>query len=96
MNYQVRRTEENNKGSFTAWDGEARAGEMTYSRGNPTLVIVDHTDVFPGYEGKGVGKQLVAAAVAWARQGGQKIMPLCPFARATFERNGEYGDVWFK
>ena len=96
MGYEIRQTEENSKGSFTAWDGDTRAGEMTYSRGNPTLVIVDHTDVVPGYEGKGVGRQLVSAAVAWARESGQKIMPLCPFARATFERNADYADVWFK
>jgi predicted GNAT family acetyltransferase len=96
MGFDLRRAEEHSKGSFTAWDGDTKAGEMTYSRGNPTLVIVDHTDVMPGFEGRGVGKQLVAAAVAWARESGQKIMPLCPFARATFERTKEYADVWFK
>lgn len=96
MGFDIRRAEENSKGSFTAWDGDTRAGEMTYSRGNPTLVIVDYTDVVPGFEGKGVGKQLVSAAVAWARESGQKIMPLCPFARATFERTKDYADVWFK
>lgn len=96
MGFDIRRADENSKGAFTAWDGDVRAGEMTYSRGNPTFVIVDHTQVFPGYEGKGVGRELVAAAVEWARAGEQKLMPLCPFARAVFERTPEYADVWFR
>ena len=35
-------------------------GPMTYSRTNPSLVIVDHTEVVDRFKGQGVGKQLVA------------------------------------
>jgi uncharacterized protein len=92
----IRQAESDGKGTFTAWDGTRRAGESTYSRLNPSVVIVDHTEVFAGYEGRGVGKALVAREVAWAREHGQKIMPLCPFTRARFERTPEYADVWYR
>lgn len=69
-------------------------GEMTYSRAGDTLIIIDHTQVFEGHEGKGVGKALVVAAVERARAEGFKIMPLCPFARAQFERHPDWVDVW--
>jgi uncharacterized protein len=93
---QIRQEESEGKGTFTAWDGDRRAGEMTYSRTNPSLVIVDHTEVFEAFKGQGVGKQLVANAVNWARQNRQRIMPLCPFTRGMFERTSEYADVWFR
>jgi predicted GNAT family acetyltransferase len=84
------------KGAFVALAAGTRAGEMTYSRMNAHAVIVDHTGVFEGFEGTGLGKQLVAYGVAWAREHQQRIMPLCPFARALFERTPAYQDVWFR
>jgi len=96
MTLELRQEESESKGTFTAWDGDRRAGESTYSRANPSLIIVNHTEVFDAFKGQGVGKQLVAMVVQWAREHGQKIMPLCPFTRRMFERTPEYADVWFK
>jgi len=95
VSVEVRQAEEGSKGAFTAWEGDQRAGAMTYSRGNAALVIVDHTEVYAGFEGRGIGKLLVGRAVQWARENGQKIMPLCPYARSVFERTPDYADVWF-
>jgi predicted GNAT family acetyltransferase len=93
---EFRQEESGGKGRFTAWEGARRAGEMTYSRTSPSMVIVDHTEVFEAFEGQGVGKQLVAHAVDWARQQRQQILPLCPFTRGMFERTPEYADVWYR
>ena len=67
--------------------------EMTYSRAGATRIIIDHTGVPDSMRGTGVGKQLVAAAVADARAEGFKIIPLCPFAKATLEKHAEWQDV---
>lgn len=67
--------------------------EMTYSRAGATRIIIDHTGVPDSMRGMGVGKQLVAAAVADARAEGFKIIPLCPFAKATLEKHSEWQDV---
>jgi predicted GNAT family acetyltransferase len=40
-----------------------------------------------------VGGKLVAAAVAYAREHGVGILPLCPFAKSVFDRTPEYADV---
>lgn len=84
------------KGAFLATANGTHAGEMTYSRLNDHVVIVDHTGVFGGFEGTGLGKALVDHGVRWAREHQQRIMPLCPFARALFERTPESQDVWFR
>lgn len=83
-----------NKGLFLALEGDQKIGEMTYSVAGADKIIIDHTEGFPGSEGKGVGKQLVMAGVAHARAHGLKIIPLCPFAKMVFDRNAaELADV---
>lgn len=66
---------------------------MTYSRASPTLVIIDHTSVPDALRGRGIGVVLVHRAVEDARSQGFKIIPLCPFAKAQFDRHAEWQDV---
>jgi predicted GNAT family acetyltransferase len=86
---------EGNKGCFVAMDGNTEAGHMTYSQAGADKIIIDHTEVNPAFNGKGVGKQLVMAAVAYAREHHLKIMPLCPFAKSVFDKTPEILDVEF-
>lgn len=83
------------KGRYVAHvAGEADVGEMTFSRINDKLIIVDHTGVPDSLGGKGVGKALAENVVAEARAKGFRIVPLCPFLRAQFERHHpEWADV---
>jgi len=67
--------------------------EMTYSRASPTLIIIDHTEVPDALRGRGVGQALVERAVLDARREGFRIIPLCPFAKAQFERHPAWRDV---
>jgi predicted GNAT family acetyltransferase len=57
------------------------------------LIILDHTEVHDALRGRGVGQVLVLRAVEDARKEGFKIIPLCPFAKAQFERHPEWRDV---
>lgn len=82
------------KGRFVMKEGDQMLGETTYSVAGTDKIIIDHTEGYPGSEGKGVGRQLVMAAVEYARAQGLKIIPLCPFARSVFDRNAaELADV---
>lgn len=76
-------------------DTEAEAGRMYYTWAGDKMFIIDHTEVYPAWKGKGVGNQLVMAAVNFARDKGFKIMPLCPFAKSMFDRKAEIRDVLF-
>ena len=66
---------------------------MSYSRTNPTMVIIDHTEVDDTLRGQGVGRQLLNALVDWARSTGTKVLPLCPFAKAQFGKDASIRDV---
>lgn len=80
-------------GSFYIKDGEELLAEMTYHWRDEHVFIIDHTEVSEKLGGKGVGKQLVNAAVEFARSQGHKIIPVCPFAKKVFEKVTEYADV---
>lgn len=82
------------KGRYVAHvAGQEDVGEMTYSRINDKLIIVDHTGVPDSLGGKGVGRALAENIVAEARAKGFRIVPLCPFLRAQYERHPEWADV---
>lgn len=91
---EIQREEHGSKGAFFVSAQGKRLAEMTYSKAGDTRLIIDHTEVSDALKGKGAGKQLVTAAVNFARQQKIKILPLCPFARAVFEKTPEFADVW--
>jgi len=81
------------KGRYMARIDGLPDAEMTFSRANPHLLIIDHTEVPDEMRGMGVGKMLVGRIVEDAREKDFRIIPLCPFAKATFERHREWQDV---
>lgn len=93
MNHTVEHLEREAQGAFFIQQSGQRLAEMTYSRTNATLIIIDHTDVDPSLSGQGVGRQLLDALVAWARATGTKVLPLCPFAKSQFDKDASIRDV---
>jgi len=91
----IQHEEKDNKGRFFIHESGRDLAEMTYVRSGDDKIIIDHTEVDPSLKGQGVGQKLVLAAVEKARAEHFKIMPLCPFAKAVFEKTKEYGDVLF-
>ncbi|MEO9964264.1 MAG: GNAT family N-acetyltransferase [Reichenbachiella sp.] len=81
------------KGFFRATDDGTEAGRMTYSWAGEDRIIIDHTEVQTAFNGKGVGKKMVHAAVDFAREKKISIIPLCPFAKSVFDKEGELRDV---
>lgn len=65
---------------------------LTYDRREGKLFLL-HTGVPEEMEGKGVGGQLVHAALEQARAQGLKVVPYCSFAHAYAGRHPEFADV---
>ncbi len=90
----VRFSEAERRGHFTLFGaGGEQLGEMTFSRADEALVIVDHTETDPSLKGRGAGRLLFDTMVAWARESGTKVLATCPFALAMFERDESSRDV---
>ena len=83
------------KGRFFIEADGSTAAEMTYVWAGPQKIIIDHTEVDERLIGMNAGKQLLAEAVAFAREQNLKILPLCPFAAAQMNKTSEYQDVLF-
>lgn len=93
MPHTIQHQENDSKGAFFIQPGGNRLAEMTYSRTGPTLIIIDHTDVDESLKGQGAGRQLLDALVAWARETHTKVIALCPFAKAQFDKDASIRDV---
>lgn len=93
MQYSIQHEEAASKGAFYIDKAGQRVAEMTYSRTNATMIIIDHTDVDDSLRGEGVGRQLLNALVDWARSTGTKVLPLCPFAKSQFDKDPAIRDV---
>jgi len=89
----IRREERGSSGGRWMVVVDGHEAEMTYSRASAALIIIDHTEVPDTLRGRGVGQALVRRAVEDARREGFRIIPLCPFAKAQFERHAEWRDV---
>lgn len=81
------------KGFFKATSDGKEAGRMTYSWSGKEKFIIDHTEVNSEFRGQGVGKEMVLAAVDYARENSMKIIPMCSFAKAMFDKMAEIRDV---
>lgn len=81
------------KGKFYVLVDGVEQAEMTYVWAGTDKFIIDHTEVDTSLAGKGVGKQLVAASVDFARKQNVRIIPLCPFAKKVFDKTPDWADV---
>ena len=90
---EVKHEQYESKGAFVAQDQDKKAGEMTYSKAGDSLIIIDQTEVDSAFGGQGVGKKMVLAAVDFARANNIKVLPLCPFAKAAFDKDATIQDV---
>ncbi len=92
---EVKNKNDGKRGAFYIEDNGKEIGLMHYIFSGPGKMIIDHTEVNEAYEGKGLGRQLVKAGVAFARENKLKILPLCPYAKKIFDITPEFADVLF-
>ena len=71
-------------------DGSFAIAEYTLPAGK---IMFTHTEVPQAHEGKGLGTQLIRAALASARERGLQVIPICPFFAAYIKQHAEEQDL---
>ena len=77
---------------YVSINGKSEA-KLTFVFAGNDKIIIDHTEVNPGNNGKGFGKKMVVKVIEFAREKNITIIPLCPFAKSVFDKNPEFRDV---
>lgn len=90
---EIQHQTENHRGSFFIEEGSKRMAEMVYVMAGPKKMIIEHTEVDGSLKGKGAGAKLLEALVEFVRKEEIKVIPLCPFAKATFNKRTDLQDV---
>jgi len=79
-------------GYFIAEENGKRMGFISYEWMNEKVFAILHTVVEPAFQGKGIAKALLDAAVLYARENGFLIHAVCSYVVRRFEKS-EYDDV---
>jgi uncharacterized protein len=78
---------------YEARVGDDLAGYSAYQNAT-SIVIIEHTEVDPRYEGQGVGSALVKGALDdIRRRGDRKVLAVCPFVRTWLGKHRDYQDL---
>lgn len=76
---------------FELYDQQELVGHIEFSQKDGIVKIIS-TKIREKYEGQGLGKQLVEATVAYAKENNYKIVPLCSYAVHVLGRE-QYSDI---
>lgn len=74
------------------FEGADYVGLLNYQRAKH-LLIIEHTEIVPGRQGRGFGSQLVEAAFDQAKSEELRVIVVCPFAKNWLQRHPEYAGL---
>jgi predicted GNAT family acetyltransferase len=75
-------------------EGIQAEAEITFTHRGPGLISADHTGAPEALGGTGVAAAMVDFLVNDARTRGFKVIPICPYVRARYEKHPEWQDVF--
>ena len=71
---------------------EGKVARVEYIQATGKIVLT-HTEVPVGLEGRGVGKHLIKSTLDILRERSVEVVPLCPFVASFIRRHPEYIDL---
>jgi predicted GNAT family acetyltransferase len=91
---EIQITDNPGRNRYEARVGDRVLGIVDYTVRPDGGLVLDHTEVFPGSEGKGVGTSLARGVLEDVRARGIKPKIACPFISAYVRRHrDEYADL---
>lgn len=93
MDYKIEQKDSGGSGMFFYEEDGEILGYVRYSLRDKDVLSLDHTEVDPKMNGKGLAGNLVKTTVEYARKNNLKVDPKCSYAAKQFERHEEYRDL---
>lgn len=90
---EIKHSHNDKQGKFYYEVDGRELAEMVYGMEHEHKMLILHTEVDESLKGQGIGKKLQAELVNYVRANNIKVVPLCPFANATFQKTAEWQDV---
>jgi predicted GNAT family acetyltransferase len=78
---------------FEIWVGDELAGFARYQALSGNRYAFIHTEIDPAFEHRGLAGQLIAQALATARERGWSVLPKCPFVKAYLQSHPDQVDL---
>jgi len=91
---QIKHELVNNAGRFYVEENNKTLAEMDFELPKKNILLITHTEVNDELTGKGIGKQLVTAAVVYARDKSFTLKANCSFAKAMLDKTQGIADVY--
>ena len=89
----IQHKEQGKRGIYFIEEDDEVVAEIIYSNYGDDTIIIEHTEVDDSLRGKSIGYELVHKIVEHARMHGLKVSPVCPFAKAVFDKKPDFSDV---
>ncbi len=78
-------------------EDDKQVGRLTYTIvPDEQKLIISYVMIYPEFEGKGLGKYLVEAAIKFSRENNWKVYPHCSYARSVMNRMNDVEDILLK
>jgi len=90
---EIQHDEQGKKGEFYVDEDGERVAKLQYFHSREGEINAYHTEVADSLAGKGVGKQLVSALAAYAREKRVKVHATCTYAHKIMSGSDEYKDL---
>lgn len=73
-------------GSFRAYENNVEAGFISFTLPSISTIILEHTEVFPEFSGKGIAKKLVLSALDYAKENNLTVEAVCEYAQKVIAK----------
>lgn len=73
---------------YEIYDGDQQAGFAVYELTGDTIAFT-HTETDPEFQGRGLARQLVVAALDDARRRELAVLPSCPYVRKVIAEDAD-------
>lgn len=81
------------KGFFKVIEDGEELASLNYTCPSADRMMITYVGVEPSLRGKGLGKEMVLAAVNYARKHKMRVLPICSFAKKVFQQTPSIKDV---